>query len=187
VRDRRARAPFSQAPDVGRRVRLGLAAVVTLVVVGITVFGGSDTPASRAGGSTTTAPGSASGPSTTAAPPTTAVAQQIALNPAWVQKGSSRYSDSEESKQLHDQLGPLVSSTLPIPTTTVKGAKGATTTTVKGARTTTTQRGSTTTKAPVPTTPVTAAPPPPTDPVTTAPPETTAPAAATQSIVTPTP
>lgn len=163
--------------------------MVTLVVVGITVFsGGGDSPSSKSAAVSTPRPRSESGSSTTAAPETTAVAQQIALNPVWPQKGSSRYSDSEESKQLHDQLGPLVSSTQPIPATTVTGAKGPTTTTVKGARPTTTQRSATTVKAPVVTPP--SAAPATAEPVPASPPETTAPAvpaANPQSIVTPTP
>ena len=160
----------------GPRPRLLVALGITLLAVGFLVWPRHSTPTEVEGARVDRSSSSSRSTSTVAASTTVS---EVPLDPSWLPKGISRYSDSEQSKAKRDAIGIATTTSTADPRA---AAKGATTTTRKGATTTTTRKGGTTT-VPRPTTtahavaptapPTTAAPPtepPPTSPPTTAPP-----------------
>jgi len=161
----------------GPRPRLLLALVVTLAAVGFLLWNRTDT-SSKVDDASANRSGSAvrSTVSTVAASTTVS---EVPLDPAWLPKGISRYSDSAQSKAKRDAIGIATTTSTAGPRTPAKSTtsttkKGATTT-VKGAtsvpRATTSTAHAAVTTPPTPTT--TAVPP--TEPATTQPPPTAPP------------
>ena len=86
-----------------RGIRLGLAALATLVVVAVLFFGGrrgGDVEPAAVQSETTEAERSP-----TPSSPTSTTVFQIEIEPNWLPKETSLYSESEESKLLRDELG----------------------------------------------------------------------------------
>ncbi len=100
---------------------------------------------------------------------TTSTVVPLPIDPTWIRKGVSRYSESEKSKQVRDQLQPAVATTAPPTSSPLIGPPTSSRpTTTRAARPTTSApiTPSTTAVAIVPTTPVPTGPPPVTDPPT---------------------
>jgi hypothetical protein len=118
--------------------RIAFLAVVTVVAVGLLAWGslrGDDRPSPDRSG-----PAAASrrrSPTSTAASgPTETTVYQFLLDPSWPPKGSSRYSESEESKLQSDELQQ--------PTTTTTAASGGGDATGGGTTTSSARRGTAT-------------------------------------------
>ena len=109
--------PPTSPPAAGRRLRLGVAAAVTLVAVPVAMWvGGGDDSAEtdqpvRVAGATTVV--ESDDPESEAEPDsvTTTTTFQVEIDPAWIPKMSSTYSESEETKRVRDELASFPTTT----------------------------------------------------------------------------
>jgi len=154
-------------------LRIMVAGLITMLVLAAVswnaVFSDDGTTTAAVGDESATVQGGQAQSTTTSVVP-------IPVDPTWIRKGVSRYSESEKSKQVRDQLEPEVATTAPPtqpPVDTPTSSVGRSTTTPGATRPPTT-RGVTSTAPPATPAPTVA----PTVPTPTEPPVTDPPAGA---------